>query len=93
MAKDLGAAIPFGRSLTYRFACAGYFAALSVAKVPDLPEAISTPGRVKGFLFRHLRWWAAHSSSIFYPDGAMNIGYLYPYVGPSERQYILTDIE
>lgn len=37
-------------------------------------------GAVKGFLLRHLRWWAEHSHDIFYPDGTMNIGYLYPYV-------------
>ncbi|KAL4741916.1 hypothetical protein BDV11DRAFT_212515 [Aspergillus similis] len=51
-----GAAIPFGRSLTYRFACAGFFAALVVAEVPDMPAPLDSPGSVKGFLLRHLRW-------------------------------------
>ncbi|KAL4744756.1 hypothetical protein BDW72DRAFT_212201 [Aspergillus terricola var. indicus] len=51
-----GAAIPFGRSLTYRFACAGFFAALAVAEVPDMPAPLDSPGSVKGFLLRHLRW-------------------------------------
>jgi hypothetical protein len=73
-----GAAIPFGRSLTYRFACGGFFAALAVAEVPDMPAPLSSAGAVKGFLLRHLRWWASHSDDIFYPDGTMNIGYLYP---------------
>ena len=73
-----GAAIPFGRSLTYRFACGGYFAALAVARVPDMPEPLSTPGAIKGHLLRHLRWWARHSENIFYPDGTMNLGWLYP---------------
>jgi hypothetical protein len=73
-----GAAIPFGRSLTYRFACGGFFAALAVAEVPDMPTPVSSPGEVKGFLLRHLRWWAQHSDDIFYPDGTMNIGYMYP---------------
>ncbi|KFY44786.1 hypothetical protein V494_01311 [Pseudogymnoascus sp. VKM F-4513 (FW-928)] len=73
-----GAAIPFGRSLTYRFACGGFFAALAVAEVPDMPTPVSSPGEVKGFLLRHLRWWSQHSDDIFYPDGTMNIGYLYP---------------
>ncbi|PGH14932.1 hypothetical protein AJ80_05745 [Polytolypa hystricis UAMH7299] len=41
-------------------------------------------GVVKGLLLRHLRWWAAHSDDIFYPDGAMNIGYLYPNMYMSE---------
>ncbi|KAH8884159.1 hypothetical protein GQ53DRAFT_698322, partial [Thozetella sp. PMI_491] len=73
-----GAAVPFGRSLTYRFACGGYFAALAVAQVPDMPEPLADPGAVKGFLLRHLRWWGAHSSNIFYSDGTMNLGWLYP---------------
>ncbi|KAL4993510.1 hypothetical protein BDV10DRAFT_198261 [Aspergillus recurvatus] len=51
-----GAAIPFGRSLTYRFACAGFFAALAIAEVPDMPAPLDSAGAVKGFLLRHLRW-------------------------------------
>ncbi|KAL6234011.1 hypothetical protein BDW75DRAFT_251685 [Aspergillus navahoensis] len=51
-----GAAIPFGRSLTYRFACAGFFAALAIAKVPDMPAPLDSTGAIKGFLLRHLRW-------------------------------------
>ncbi|KPM46157.1 hypothetical protein AK830_g258 [Neonectria ditissima] len=73
-----GSAIPFGRSLTYRFACGGFFAALAVAKVPDMPFPLSEPGMVKGFLLRHLRWWASNSDDIFYPDGTLNIGWMYP---------------
>ncbi|KAH6891517.1 hypothetical protein B0T10DRAFT_605763 [Thelonectria olida] len=73
-----GSAIPFGRSLTYRFACGGFFAALAVAEVPDMPFPLSEPRMVKGFLLRHLRWWANNSKSIFYTDGTMNIGWLYP---------------
>ncbi|KAB5533355.1 hypothetical protein GE09DRAFT_972709 [Coniochaeta sp. 2T2.1] len=73
-----GSAIPFGRSLTYRFACGGFFAALAVADVPGMPEPLSTPGQIKGHLLRHVRWWAVHSDGIFYPDGTMNIGWLYP---------------
>ncbi|GKT65044.1 hypothetical protein ColTof4_07434 [Colletotrichum tofieldiae] len=73
-----GAAIPFGRSLTYRFACGGYFAALVLAQVPDMPSPLNSPGAVKGFLMRHLRWWAKNSEDIFYPDGTLNIGWLYP---------------
>ncbi|KAL2867383.1 glycoside hydrolase family 154 protein [Aspergillus lucknowensis] len=73
-----GAAIPFGRSLTYRFACGAYFAALAVAGVSNMPQPLASPGAVKGFLLRHLRWWAAHSPDILSPDGTMTIGYLYP---------------
>ncbi|WQF87741.1 hypothetical protein CDEST_12755 [Colletotrichum destructivum] len=79
-----GAAIPFGRSLTYRFACGGYFAALAFAQVPDMPSPLDSPGAVKGFLLRHLRWWARNSEDIFYPDGTLNIGWLYPNMYLSE---------
>ncbi|KAJ4264421.1 hypothetical protein NW762_005621 [Fusarium torreyae] len=73
-----GAVIPFGRSLVYRFACGGFFAALAVAEVPDMPDPLSTPGAVKGFLLRHLRWWVRHSDDIFYADGTLNLGWTYP---------------
>ncbi|KAK7219935.1 hypothetical protein V2G26_007938 [Clonostachys chloroleuca] len=73
-----GAAIPFGRSLTYRFACAGYFAALAFANVSGLSGPVNSPGAVKGFLLRHLRWWAANSVDIFHVDGTLSIGWSYP---------------
>ncbi|KAH0442500.1 hypothetical protein CcaCcLH18_01542 [Colletotrichum camelliae] len=73
-----GAVIPFGRSLTYRFAAAGFFAALALADVPNMPAPLARPGAVKGFLLRHLRWWAQNSKDIFYPDGTLNLGWVYP---------------
>ncbi|KAM5354893.1 hypothetical protein ACJ41O_001539 [Fusarium nematophilum] len=73
-----GSAIPFGRSLTYRFACGGFFAALAFAQVPDLPKPLDSPGAIRGFLLRHLRWWALNSTDIFNADGTLNIGWLYP---------------
>lgn len=73
-----GAAIPFGRSLTYRFACGGFFAALAIAKIPDMPTPLDSPGAIKGFLLRHLRWWSKHSEDIFDSTGALTIGWLYP---------------
>ncbi|KAH7143439.1 hypothetical protein EDB81DRAFT_499026 [Dactylonectria macrodidyma] len=73
-----GAAIPFGRSLTYRFACGGFFAALALANVTDMPHPLATPGAVKGYLLRHLRWWARHSKDIFNLDGTLNLGWIYP---------------
>ncbi|KAF6819067.1 vitamin H transporter, partial [Colletotrichum musicola] len=81
-----GSAVPFGRSLTYRFACGGYFATLAFAQVSydDLPSPLNSPGAVKGFLLRHLRWWAKNSEDIFYPDGTLNIGWLYPNMYMSE---------
>ncbi|KAH8893634.1 hypothetical protein GQ53DRAFT_684108 [Thozetella sp. PMI_491] len=79
-----GAAIPYGRSLTYRFACAGFFAALALAEVDGLPAPLSAPGALKGHLLRHLRWWAQRSSDIFRPDGTINIGWRYPNMFLSE---------
>jgi hypothetical protein len=73
-----GSAIPFGRSLTYRFACGGFFAALAVAEVDDLPEPLAHPGALRGFLSRHMRWWAKHSKDMFYTDGTLSVGWLYP---------------
>ncbi|KAJ1327068.1 DUF2264 domain-containing protein [Microdochium nivale] len=73
-----GAAIPFGRSLVYRFACGGFFAALAVAKVSGMPSCLGTAGAVKGFLLRHLRWWSRYSEKIHHADGTMNLGWTYP---------------
>ena len=71
-----GAAIPFGRSLTYRFAFAAFWAAVVVADI-DLPTPLDQLGVVKGLLIRHLRWWAGQPY-IFNTDGTPNIGYAYP---------------
>ncbi|KAI8653999.1 hypothetical protein NCS56_01355700 [Fusarium sp. Ph1] len=73
-----GSAIPFGRSLTYRFACGGYFAALAFANVPNMPKPLDSSGAIRGFLLRHLRWWAQNSEDIFNADGTLSIGWLYP---------------
>ncbi|KAL6917599.1 hypothetical protein ACHAPO_000592 [Fusarium lateritium] len=73
-----GSSIPFGRSLTYRFACGAFFGALAFAKVPGMPKPLDSPGAIKGFLIRHLRWWAQNSTDIFATDGTLTIGWLYP---------------
>lgn len=52
--------------------------AVALAKVPDLPKPLDSPGSVKGFLLRHMRWWARNSTDIFNVDGTLNIGWLYP---------------
>ncbi|KAF8861875.1 hypothetical protein BDZ45DRAFT_231519 [Acephala macrosclerotiorum] len=79
--NENGASIPFGRSLTYRFAMGGFWAAVTMAEV-DLPDPL-TPGVVKGLLLRHLRYWASNPD-IFYPDGTLNIGFHYPNMYMSE---------
>ncbi|KAI5803628.1 hypothetical protein DFH27DRAFT_556461 [Peziza echinospora] len=78
-----GAAIPFGRSTTYRMAMGAFWAALAWAFTPEdyaalLPAALADPGVVKGLLLRSLRWWAAHHATIFAGDGTLTIGYVYP---------------
>ena len=73
-----GATIPFGRSLTYRFACAGFWSALAFADVEALPW-----GEIKGLCLRHLRWWA--DKPIANRDGTLPIGYGYPNLLMSEN--------
>ncbi|CAK3884665.1 Hypothetical predicted protein [Lecanosticta acicola] len=70
-----GHSIPFGRSLTYRFATIAFWSALAFADV-EPPEPL-TWGVVKGLFLRNLRWWSKHPH-IFQPNGMLNIGYTYP---------------
>jgi len=70
-----GHSIPFGRSMTYRFATIGFWSALAFADVE--PPAPLTWGMAKGLLLRNLRWWSQHHH-IFQPNGMLNIGYTYP---------------
>lgn len=72
-----GATIPFGRSLTYRFACAGFWSALAFA---DL-EALSW-GEVRHLCLQHLRWW--RDKPIANRDGVLSIGFGYPNLLMSE---------
>ena len=73
-----GAALPFGRSLGYRFAQGAFWGALAFAGVPALPW-----GEVRGLLLRHLRWWNAQPV----PDrtGPLPLGYRYPAAGVVEQ--------
>lgn len=71
-----GHSIPFGRSLTYRFATISFWSAFAFADVE--PPAPLTWGIIKGLLLRNFRWWARHAHHIFQPNGMLNIGYTYP---------------
>ncbi len=68
-----GAALPFGRSLTYRFAQGAFFAAMAAAGVeaPGLGM-----GEIKHLLLSNLRWWL--QKPIFTPSGVLTVGYGYP---------------
>nr|WP_081398352.1 DUF2264 domain-containing protein [Paenibacillus odorifer] len=66
-----GSALPYGRSLTYRFAQAAFWGALVYAGVEGFPVGV-----VKGLVLRNLRWW--FSQPIFDAGGILTIGYTYP---------------
>ena len=66
-----GSALPFGRSLAYRFAQGAFWGALAYADVEALPWPV-----IKGLLLRHLRWWAAQPTLT--DAGRLSIGYAYP---------------
>ncbi|RYP62058.1 hypothetical protein DL771_009883 [Monosporascus sp. 5C6A] len=70
-----GRAIPFGRSVGYRFAMVSFWGALAYAGV-ELPAPL-TWGMVKGIVLRHLRWWQTQPD-IWSPSGTLTIGYSYP---------------
>lgn len=72
-----GAALPYGRSLTYRFAQGGFWGALAFAGVEALPWGV-----IKGLALRHLRWWAR--LPIYQPDGTLSIGYGYANLNMAE---------
>jgi hypothetical protein len=75
---DDGGALVFGRSMTYRFACAGFWAALAFADEEALPW-----GDVKGYYLRHLRWWTRHP--IADRSGVLTVGFGYPNLLMSEN--------
>lgn len=73
-----GEALPFGRSLTYRFAQVSFFSACLLAGVDVLPAGV-----LKGLIVRHLDYWM--SQPIFDSRGVLTIGYAYPNLGMAER--------
>lgn len=72
-----GAAIPFGRSLTYRFAQCSFFSALALAGVEKIPWGV-----MKAMVLGNLRYW--FSQPIFSSDGLLTVGYAYPNLCISE---------
>jgi hypothetical protein len=72
-----GSAIPFGRSLTYRFAQSSFWAALAFADVEALPW-----GQIKKLVLNNLRYW--FKQSIFSPEGLLTIGYGYQNLNMAE---------
>jgi hypothetical protein len=66
-----GAALPYGRSLSYRFSQSAFWATLIFAEVHPFPLGV-----MKGILLRNLRWW--FRKPIFNNDDTLSIGYAYP---------------
>ena len=68
-----GAALPFGRSLTYRFAQSAFFAAAAFAN-QDFRDFSQAEG--KYLLLNNMRYW--FQQPIFTTEGFLSIGYAYP---------------
>lgn len=66
-----GSALPYGRSLTYRFAQAAFYSACVMAHIEPLPLPV-----MKGIIVRHMDYWM--NQPIFDHAGLMTIGYCYP---------------
>ncbi|MBW4079857.1 DUF2264 domain-containing protein [Paenibacillus sp. S150] len=66
-----GSALPYGRSLAYRFAQSAFWSAYAYAGVEGFPAGV-----IKGLVLRNLRWW--FGQPIFDEDGVLTIGYAYP---------------
>lgn len=64
-----GRALPFGRSLTYRFAQAAFWSAAAL-----MGERIAPAAEIKDLLCRHLSWWYDSAGR----DCLSSIGYGYP---------------
>ena len=73
-----GAALPFGRSLTYRFAQNCFWAACIWAGLEPLPLPV-----MKGLVVRNFNWWL--EQKMFDRDGILTIGYCYPQMYMAER--------
>jgi len=66
-----GVAIPFGRSLTYRFVQAAFWSAVAFTGLD-----VFTPGIIKGLITRHVNEWL--NKPFISRDGLFSIGYHYP---------------
>lgn len=66
-----GRSLPFGRSLTYRFAHAAFWSAMVVADNHGYSLEI-----IKGMIMRNLNWWK--DQPMYTEKGHLSIGYSYP---------------
>ena len=68
---ESGESLPYGRSLTYRFAQTAFWSMAAVAGVDAVPLPV-----IKGIILRHLDYWMRQP--IFDNKGLLTIGYAYP---------------
>ncbi|WRT64296.1 uncharacterized protein IL334_001227 [Kwoniella shivajii] len=80
--SDEGAAIPFGRSMVYRFAVIATASTMALADIE--PAAPLTWGHVKGLVLRHLRYWN-DANDIFRSDSTLNVGYRFDCMNMTEN--------
>lgn len=73
-----GAALPFGSSLTYRFAQVSFWSACLMAGVYPYPVEV-----IKGLIVRHMQDWL--KKPVFDRDHILTIGYAYPDLVMGER--------
>lgn len=69
--REDGTVVPYGRSLTYRFAAVSFFSACAFAGLDILPWGV-----LKGLVLRNLRRW--FSLPITDSGGLLSVGYGYP---------------
>ena len=75
---ETGAALAYGRSLTYRFAQTAYWAASLFSGSLEMDSSAA-----KGIINRNLRYWL--SRDIFRGDGVLSVGYGYENLTMAER--------
>lgn len=73
-----GRAVPFGRSLTYRFAQGAFWSALVFADLEALPWS-----KIKALFSNHMQSW--FREAIFTENGILNVGYAYPNLNMAEN--------
>lgn len=72
-----GVVVPYGRSLTYRFAQIAYFSIAAMMDIEVIPWA-----KCKKIVLGNIRFW--NNQNIFNEDKTLSIGYAYPNLVMSE---------
>ena len=76
--REDGSMVPYGRSLTYRFAAVSFYSACAFAGVEVLPW-----GALKGVILRNIDRHLAQP--IRNPDGILSVGFAYPNLVMAEQ--------